>query len=213
MFDVSSKTVAIATIAVLIGIMLYSGLTYQSKFENSNITFKETPLAKNKELQLMAGEEYRYSYLLNNTEINVTYAVMSGDGCTVIRLMESVTPSWVCIDEWGVDESGSNSTFLNPAILPFRPWMLALHETWRWNNSMYMSFDDTAQHISDNHYKVIRTENYRGRMSYVVRIKSSDGPAEYQWIDMEKRVLLRILGEGYEVVLVEGLPLDLSDNN
>ena len=204
----SSRTVAIATIVILIGIMLFSSFIYMPQFEDPNITFKEAPLVKNKEQQLLPGEDYRYAYLLNNTEINVTYAVMDGDGCTAIYLMESAELSGVCIDEWGVDPSGSNATFTNPAILLFKPWMLALHETWRWNNSMYMSFDETSQHIVDTDYRVMRTENYRGRMSFVVKINATTGPPEYQWIDMEKRVLLRVLGEDYEVRLVEGLPLN-----
>lgn len=207
MIEVSSGTIAIATVAVLLAFLLFSGFIYQPQFENPEVVFKEAPLTKNKELQLLDGEEYRYAYLLNESEVNITYIVMEEEDCTAIYLLESREDPGTCINRWGVDQSGSNSTFLNPTILLFKPWMLALHESWHWNNSMYLSFDGSAQHILDNDYRVIRTENYRGRMSYVVKISSSGTAPEYQWIDMEKRVLLRIVGEGYEVVLVEGLPL------
>ena len=206
-YDVSSKTVAIATILILLGIMLFSGFMYKPQFENPNVTVSEAPLIKNKEFQLAPGEEYKYAYLLNDTEINITYEVMKGNGCTAIYLLEDRGSSHVCVDKWGVDQSGSNATFLDPSILLFKPWMLALHETWRWNSSMYLSFDERAQHVLNTDYKVIRTENYRGRMSFVVKTNSSNASPDYQWVDMEKRILLRILGEGYEVVLVEGLSL------
>ncbi len=208
MFNVSSTTVAIVAIVVLLGIMLFSGLAFKSQFVNPRVTFKEEPLTKNKEFQLIPGEQYKYGYLINNTEVNVTYAVMEGQGCTVILLTESINRSEVCVGRWGVDQSGSNSTFMNPSMLLFKPWMLALHETWRWNASMYMTFGDNEQHLSDIEYRVMRTENYRGRMSFVVEISSDTGTSEYQWIDMEKRVLLRTVGEGYEVAMTEGLPLN-----
>ena len=207
--NISSTTVTILAIVILVGLMIYSGFMYMPQFENPNVTIKEAPLTKNKEFQLKSGEEYKYSYLLNDTElVNITYAVANGNNCTIIYFVEREGPPDVCVDEWGVDESGSNSTFLNPTVLLFKPWMLAVDGAWRWNTSMYMLFDDTEQHIFDTDYRVMRTENYRGRMSYVVRINSSDSPPEYQWIDMEKRVALRIMGDEYEVVLVEGIPLN-----
>jgi hypothetical protein len=66
---------------------------------------------------------------------------------------------------------------------------------------MYISYNGAEEHISDISYRVVRMENYSGRESYVVEIKSGSGPAEYDWVDADKRVLLRVKGEGYEVVL------------
>jgi hypothetical protein len=86
--------------------------------------------------------------------------------------------------------------------------MLALGEGWRWDSSTYLVLDSHEQHIADAHYRVMRTENYRGRLSYVVEISSDGGPSEYEWIDAEKRVVLKIVGHGYALELVDGLEMD-----
>jgi hypothetical protein len=200
--------ITVATIVILIGLMIYSGLTFKSQFENPQIIFKEEPIEKNAKLQILPGEEYKYTYIYNKTGVNITYFLIHGSGCTRIFIEESVNNTNICIDEGGMDSSGSNATYNNPAFLLFKPWMLALHPVWKWNNSMYMTYDNSLQHIADNHYRVIRVEDYKDRKAYVVAVNSSAGPAEYQWIDAEKRVLLRMVGEGYELVLTE-----LPNNN
>ena len=86
--------------------------------------------------------------------------------------------------------------------------MLALRENWHWNNSMYVAFDDMESMISETYYRVMRTEYYRGRLSYVVEISSDSGPVEYEWVDAEKRILLKTVGDNYSLELIEGLPLD-----
>jgi hypothetical protein len=68
---------------------------------------------------------------------------------------------------------------------------------------MYISFNGTGEYVTDSHYRVVRMENYSGRESYIVEVKSGSGPSEYDWVDAEKRVLLRVLGEGYEVALTK----------
>jgi hypothetical protein len=172
-------------------------------FQNPKIVFREEPLHKNTELQLRPGDIYTYTYLLNNSSVNITYAVFEGPGCTVVRVVESANGTGVCLDRWGMDRSGSNSSFEDPSILLFKPWMLALNDTWRWNNSMYLSFNGAEDLVSENRYRVVRREEYRGRESYVVEIASSTGPAEYDWVDAERRVLLKVMGSGYEVALAE----------
>jgi hypothetical protein len=208
--EISSGTVAIATMVVLLALMFVSGLMFKNQFESPRVTFTEAELSKNKELQLSSGEDYMYmyGYLLNNTTVNITYSVMKGNGCTVIRLMDSVNKSEICVYKGGSDKSGSNATYANPAILMFKPWMLAVNESWHWNNTMYMIYDDSKYHIADTEYRVIRTEYYRGRMSHVVMINSTVASPEYQWIDEEKRVMLRTIGDTYEIVLMKGLPLE-----
>lgn len=201
--ELSSRTIAIVTIVILIGIMLYSGITFKPKIESSEIITKEEPLVKNKELKLRSGEEYRYGYIFNNTKVNITYGVWEGDSCTIIRVLESVKPAQICIDKWGNDRYGYNTTYKDQPTLMFNPWMLALHPSWRWNTSTYMVFDNTEYHMYNTDYRVMRTENYNGHMSYVVSINSSNALPEYQWIDVEKRIVLRVLGENYEVVLAE----------
>ncbi len=204
----SQDIVALASVAVLIGIIIAGCGMYKAVFENPEVVFDESPLNKNTELQLFPGEIYRYTYLLNNSSVNMTFVVLPGGECTRIRVMESANASEVCVDRWGLDESGSNASYKNPSILLFKPWMLALHENWTWNNTMYIDYNGARERITDNHYRVVRMENYSGRESYIVEIKSGSGPAEYEWVDSEKRVLLRVIGEGYEVVMAESLPQD-----
>jgi hypothetical protein len=67
---------------------------------------------------------------------------------------------------------------------------------------MYLQYNNITQNVSDNYYRVMRTEIYKGRNTYVVEIKGADNTTGYQWVDAEKRVLVRVLGEGYEVELV-----------
>ncbi len=194
---------SVASVAALIALILLGSAMFKSMFENPKIVYLEAPLEKNSELQLRPGEVYRYAYLMNNTTVNMTFYVLEGDGCTRIRVMEARDNSEVCLDRWGMDASGSNVTYNNQFMLLFKPWMLALRDGWTWNNSMYISYGGAGEHITDNYYRIVRMENYSGRESYVVEIKSESGISEYEWIDAEKRVLLRVIGDGYEVVLAD----------
>ena len=208
MFGLNKNSTAIAAAVILLGIILYSSILFKPHLENPKTVFYEKPLEKDKKLQLFPGETYRYAYLLNDSQVNITYQVMEGDGCTIIMVQESVNGTSICIDEWGMDSGGSNSTFEDPAFLLFKPWMLSLRPGWTWNSSMYLDYEGMVQHIADSGFRVIRTEDYNGRETFVVEISSTSSPPEYQWIDAEKRVLVKTLGEGYQVELVEGLPDD-----
>lgn len=192
---------SVASVAALIALILLGSAMFKSMFDNPKVVYLEAPLEKNSELQLRPGEVYQYAYLMNNTSVNMTFYVLEGDGCTRIRVMEARDNAEVCLDRWGMDASGSNVTYNNQFMLLFKPWMLALREGWTWNNSMYISYGGAGEHITDNFYRIVRMENYSGRESYVVEIKSDSGISEYEWIDAEKRVLLRVIGDGYEVVL------------
>ncbi len=205
LFRINMQNMALITVLVLLAIMLFSGFAFRREFENPEIYFNEEPLEKNTKLQIYPGERYVYSYPLNDTEINITYSLLEGDGCTIILLPESVNRTNICIDEWGLDSSGSNSAFEKPQFFLFKPWMLALHPTWKWNNSMHMRYNNITHRISDNYYRVMRTEDYNGRAAYVVEIESSVGAVQYQWIDVEKRIVLKIIGEEYMIELAEGL--------
>ncbi|MCI0503902.1 hypothetical protein L0Y65_04275 [Candidatus Micrarchaeota archaeon] len=195
--------VTIATLAVLLAMVMLGASMFRSFFENPQVVYSEAPLQKNREFQLLPGETYRYSYLMNNTTANMTFIILEGEGCTRIEVAEARNSSDVCVDRWGLDKSGSNVSLGNPYILLFKPWMLALREGWTWNNSMFLSFDGASEYVTDNYYRVVRMENYSGRTSYIVEIKSGTGAVEYDWVDDEKRVLLRVQGEGYEVVLAD----------
>lgn len=202
---VESNIIILATVAAFAVLIILSISLFRPAFDDPQVVFVEEPLEKNKELQLFPGEAYRYSYAFNNTSINITYLVLEGPGCTRIRLLEKLNDSEICIDRAGNDPDRYNSTFRNPSFLLFKPWMLALKDGWRWNSTMYFSFDDSLQRISGTGYRVIRSEPYGNRTAFLVEIKSDEGPAEYQWVDAEKRVLLKTMGEGYEVVLAEPL--------
>lgn len=203
MFEISVKNVTLMTIVVLALMMLISGLTFNTSFEEPKVVFKEGQITKNTKLQIQHGDEYVYSYLMNgNQSINITYVVIKESNCTRIFIDESVNNTNICIDEWGVDETGSNATFKDPSFLLFKPWMLALHDTWKWNNSMYMQFDNMSNHLVDNYLRVMRTEEYMNRTAYVVELSTSTGSKEYQWVDAEKRIMLKSLGQGYQVELV-----------
>jgi hypothetical protein len=111
-----------------------------------------------------------------------------------------------------MDERGYNSLLENPQMILFKPWMLALREGWRWNTSMYMAFENEPHYVAAMDYRVMRADTWRGRKAFVVMENISGSAPQYEWVDAEKRILLRLQGEGYEAVLVEGLPLS-SDNN
>lgn len=196
--------VTVASAAALIALALIGASMFKSMFENPKIVYVEAPLQKNTEFQLRPGEVYQYAYLMKNSSANMTFYVLEGEGCTRIRVMEARNDSGVCLDKWGNDAGGSNVTLDNQYMLLFRPWMLALKEGWTWNNSMYLSYGGAGEHITDSYYRIVRMENYSGRECYVVEIKSESGVSEYEWIDAERRVLLRVIGEGYEVVLRTG---------
>lgn len=200
---IRDNAVVLATIGALALMILFSTLVFKPLFAGPEVVFVEEPLAKNTNHQLVPGETYRYSFDFNMTEINVTYAVLPGLGCTRIRMLEKLNDSETCIDFWGNDEAGFNSTLQNPAFMLFKPWMLALEENWRWKSSMYLSYGGAPSHISDTAYRVIRKEEYGNRTAFVVEIRTDGDYAEYQWIDAEKRILLKAVGKGYEVKLAD----------
>lgn len=203
MIHLDTKNITILSVVILLALMLYSGMTF--KFDNTKEIYLEEPLEKNSNLQILPGDEYRYGYMMNNSSVNITYVAMSGKNCTYIFIDESVNNTNICVDEWGMDGSGFNTAFENPSFILFKPWMLALHPTWKWNSSLYIDYGDVTQHISNHYYRVMRVEEFKGRQAFVVEIKTERDnieSKEYQWIDAERRVLLKIMGDGYLVELV-----------
>jgi len=193
-------TIAIATIVIIVGMIVASSIIFKPAFDNPGIVIKEAPLQKNADLQLKPGETYQYAALMNQSSMNITYETWQGDGCLVVQLMGTENFTGVCLDRYGMD-SGYDSTVSDPAIIMFRPWMLALKEGWHWNSSVYIRTNGGIRHVSDTYYRVIRKENYSGREAFIVELSSDDGPPEYQWIDAGKRILLRMSGNGYDIRL------------
>ncbi|HSB47638.1 MAG TPA: hypothetical protein VLD37_06505 [Candidatus Bilamarchaeum sp.] len=198
-----SNAVTVATLVILAALIFLSSAVFKPRFGNPQLVFDEAPIEKNSELMLSPGETYRYSYNMNGTEINISYAILDGIGCTRVRFVEKLNDSEVCLDSHGNDATGYNSTFSNPSIMLFKPWMLALKEGWTWKSSMFLSYGGDLSPVSVTDYRVIRSESYGNRTAFVVEIKSEDNYSEYQWVDAEKRVLLKSMGQGYEVRRVD----------
>ncbi len=209
----SSLNAMAAAVVVLLAVIAFSAIMFKPHFENPKVTLAEEPLAKNAEFQLRPGEHYIYAYLINGSQLNTTYQILNGNNCTIIALMEAQPPSTSCVDRWGMDKRGYNSLLENPQMMLFKPWMLALREGWIWNTSMYMAFENESQYVAGMDYRVMRTDTWRGRKAFVVVENISGSAPQYEWVDAEKRILLRVQGEGYEAVLVEGLPFSEGSGN
>lgn len=195
----SSTQVAIATIAVLIVIMAASALLFKPRFENPQAVLVEEPLAKDAAFQLKPGEHYTYGMAGNGTPVAVSYQVLAGRNCTMIAFMNAHPPSTACVRADGTDARGYNSQLENADIFMYAPWMLALREGWRWNVSMYLSYNGTLAYVASKDYRVVRVEDYRGRRAFVVAENITGSQPQYEWIDAEKRVLLRLQCEGYAI--------------
>ena len=203
MMDWKANSVTVGAIALLILIMLGSSLMFGSKFQAPKIIYVEEPLTKNSEFGLVPGEVYRYSVNYGNASGNVTYAILRGQGCVGIRVLESVNSSGTCVKRDGTDRTGYNSTLADPSIMMFKPWMLALGEGWHWNASAYIYYGMKEERVSETYYRVIRMEDYNGRQSFLVGVRNGDGPEAYEWIDAEKRILMKMSSNGYEIALAE----------
>jgi len=204
--ELSQAKVALIALAVLVAVMVFSMLTLKPQLDNPVFLIKEGKLAKNTDLHIASGESYTYVYTAGNGSANLTYAVIGGPGCTIISL--AGTSAMICLDSRGNDNSGQNSSYSVPALILTKPWMLAVGDGWRWNVSTYLVFDKMEKHISDVNYTAIRREYYKGREAYVIKIAPSDSEPIIDWVDSEKRILLREDGPGYEIELVDGLPLE-----
>jgi len=194
--------VTVASVVVLILLVALAATQISTTLVNPEIVSVDAPLYKNTELQLRSGEVYKYVYDSTNSTMEITYEVRDGPGCTIVSIAEAQGSAAVCLDSYGERVGGPEKGFGDPTVLLFKPWMLALNESWRWNSSFYLAFGDSeSEHISDMSYRVVRRESYLGRDAFLVEIKADIGEPEYQWVDAEKRISLRIIGEGYEVVL------------
>jgi len=210
MSDISTKSVVIATVVVLAAMLVFSAFTFKPALDKSSMVLREEPITKNMKLQMQPGESYTYTYRFNESEANLTYTVYQSRECTGIHLEETTIKADVCLLEDGTDSKGYNSTFEKPTVIFFKPWMLALREGWQWNASMYVSMGGILKEVSSAQFRVLRNESYRGRQAFVVLENSTDGGIQYEWIDVEKRIVLKTSGEGYGMELVEGLPLNSS---
>jgi hypothetical protein len=208
-YDLAAAAIIVLAIFIVAGVFLL-----RPAFENPALVVDEAPLYKNSYLKLSPGEAYVYTLDMNGSSAKATYLVGEGENCTFIRMMEAANHTGACLDRLGMDKRGFNSSLEEPSILMFQPWMLALKEGWRWNSTTYFSFQGKLKRIGYNSYRVIRMENYTDRSAFVVELISDDGPPEYEWIDAEKRILLRMSGDGYEIKLAGNSTVqDLMNNS
>jgi hypothetical protein len=202
----------ILSIVILLGIMLVGGYGLKSDFQSPRLYINETPIVKNTDFQLKSGELYEYAYTINGTRTNITYEIVDSNDCTEIRITNGMGKSSVCVDQNGVDKKlNSNATLSDPSFLIFKPWMLALSYNWKWNNTIYMNFNNQLSKMSTNSYHVMRTDRYRGRDVFVVRESDENQITQYEWVDMKKRIVLKSVGPGYQLELINGL--EFVDNN
>jgi hypothetical protein len=204
--DFSQSKMIIIAMAVLIAVMIFSMYTLKPQLDNPVFLVKEGSLMKNTLLRISPGESYSYVYTAGNASANLTYDVLEGPGCTLVSLSD--TSASICLDRAGDDKNGSNASYSVPAMIFSKPWMLAVEDGWHWNVSSYLVFDKMVKHISDVNYTAVRREYYKGRESYVVQISPSDSEPIIDWVDSDKRILLKETGPDYEVDLVSGLPLE-----
>ncbi len=205
--------VVILIAIVIVGIMSINMPTQD--FETSEFIQKEAPLEKNKEFQLKKGEYYEYEMRYENATGGISFLVEGGAYCTFLSTgAQFENAKRVCVDRYGNDDSGSNVSLSEPMIFFFKPWMLAVDDNWKWNTTVYAVVNDTEVYVMDVYYSTIRTDIIDGRKAYVVKIDMGEGQEYYDWIDDEKRILVKEMGGGMTVELVEGLgaePIDITE--
>jgi hypothetical protein len=206
------KTV-IASVVVLVVLVAIGAIFISPSISGGTIVYSEEPLQKNSRLSLAPGETFVYNLTMGNVSANVTYSTGEGDGCLILRHMESVNFSGACLDKGGMDDKGFNTTVGSAPVLMFAPWMLALKEGWKWSNTMYLVIGGVPKRISHTDYRVLRLENYSGRQAYVVELKSEGAEPDYDWVDAEYRILLRMSGSDYEVRLMNASGLGNAGQN
>ncbi len=195
--------ILVLTVAIMVALLAIGAFLMSPALGNPTVVYIEAPLHKNTYFQPVPGETYVYTVTMGNSTTNATYEIVPGDGCTGIRLMESVNMSGACVDRFGMDKSGFNTTVGNPPLIMFQPWMLALQDDWTWNSTTYLSFNGGLEEVSQNTYRVMRLEDYNGTQAYVVELRSDNESPDYEWVDAQKRILLKMTGDGYNIDLVE----------
>lgn len=201
------KKWVILSIVVLFLLFVIANIIFYENIQEGTIELKEGKLVKNKGLTLVPGEKYKYVLRSNGEELflEFTTAWFYG-GCVQIYIFES--DSGVCMKSDGTDQSGFNSTLSHPQIIFFKPWMLALEKDWEWK----VEYIDKNMNrtIIEYNYRVIGEENIYGRESYIVEITSIDKNIT-QWIDKDKRILLKEVGPQHEVEITEA-PFTLEED-
>jgi len=210
-WQIPLTSAGVLTLIVLIALLGIAGQAIAPRFQDPRTITIEEPLEKNTDLQLYSGEVYVYEYMYNGTPINIPFAIASAPTCTLILVPDNPGDPGVCVDEAGNDRTMSNASLEHPQIILFKPWMLALEPGWNWGTTMYLSYNGTMQEISQVDYRLVRMDSFEGRSAYVVKETTDGGNAVFSYIDVEKRVLLRLIGEGFEIDLKQAPMLEEKD--
>ncbi len=207
-FKITAVLLIVLVIAAVMGPRIPQPDLEASRFENV-----EAPIYKNAEFSLGKGEYYVYEMVYGNATAGMTFNVDSGPYCTFLSTgTQFAEAKRACVDRQGNDYSGSNVSLAEPMIFFFKPWMLAVDDNWKWNVSVYAIVDNSSVYVMDINYSTIRTDIIDGRETYVVKIETGE-QVYYDWIDKEKRILVKETGGGMTVELVEGIgaePLESS---
>lgn len=194
----------LAALAVVLLLLLAAPLLVKVEppVLEEKIIYKEEGLLKNRNFSIAPGTTLVYGILGTDgsTFQNISFAAAKGADC-VWLYAEGSTPL-SCIGSDGTDESGSNITLNDKGLFFFKPWMLALDDDFKW--SVQGCFVINNESICDLNLsiKVIRVDYVGSRKHYVVRYSYGQFEA-YQWIEDERRIIAREVGQGYEITLIE----------
>ena len=199
------------TLIIFIGIVII-GSNFKPPI-SEKFVFNEAPLTKQSSLLIKPGETYLYQYTINNTNNTLTLVTLQGPQCVFIYILEAVNQTGTCLKSDGTDGDGSNVTLSVPYISLFKPWMLAVHDNWKWNVSMGVYISKEFNPVKTFVYETLRSEIVFGRESYVVRIIGTNDTESgvIMWVDKEKRIVLKEQGPKYEVTLIKA-PFELVTN-
>ncbi len=198
-------TTFVLTVVILLIIMGAAVMMMKPmQFDSPSFVFEEAAIKKNSDLKIAVGETYVYNYTVNKVTIPITFTTKPGPNCLGIELRNTQNRTSVCLNNDGTDGAKSNVTILEPVIFMFRPWMLAVDDNWKWQVVSSVKTGEVLVSKGQVEFKTIRTENLSNRTAYVIEIKSlEDGTTITNWIDKEKRVILKEEGPGYEILLVK----------
>lgn len=204
-FPMWIPALVIFLVLVVIGAMMFPIIPPTTVEELPVFENVEEPLVKTSNLTLKPGEEYIYSYYTTEEDkANMTFFIKERKGChAYVYTSDAEISVGVCLDRYGNDKTGSNVSYSDPYIYMFRPWMLAVHENWEWDVHVYGVKNESRTHLFDITYRTLRIDNINGRPAYVVEINTGEGLQTLDWIDVEKRIMVREEALGTTIELVE----------
>lgn len=192
-------SVAILIFVIVVGVVFFKPA---QPTVGERLFYKESSIVKNKEFQLQPGQNFFYK-ISGNYSANFTFIVERDRDCVWLYPNGSLPLS--CVNKYGNDDSLSNVSLKDPTVFFFKPWMLALHDNWKWKIYGCIELDNTSYCDIPITFQVIRVDYIQNKKNYVVAINFS-GKMAYDWVEDERRILTKEVGEGYEATLIEPSP-------